>query len=76
MVAVVVGVPLGLAASRLVLVELGPRLGVDLAGPGVLSALLVAMAGVVVAVAVGIVLSTAGLSRRRLADLRGREANG
>ena len=75
-VAVVVGVPLGWAVSRLVLVELGPRLGVDLAGPGVLSALLVAVAGVVVAVAVGFALSTAGLSRRRLADLRGREANG
>ena len=44
-VGVVIGAPLGWALSRVVLVEIGPRLGLGLAGPGIVISVLIALAG-------------------------------
>jgi putative ABC transport system permease protein len=75
-VAVVCGVPLGWAVSRVVLVEIGPRLGLGLAGPGILTTLLVALAGFAVAVVLAFGVAALGLSRRSLTDLNSDEGTG
>ena len=71
---VAVGVPFGWALSRVVLVEIGPRLGIGLAGPGVMTAVLIAVAGMAVALVLSIGLSVAALGRRTIADLVGIDA--
>jgi hypothetical protein len=71
---VVVGVPFGWALSRVVLVEIGPRLGVGLAGPGVVTAVLIALAGVVVALLLSVGLAVAAVGRRTIAELVGFDA--
>lgn len=72
--AVVCGVPLGWALSRLVLVEIGPRLGVGLAGPSLLTSLAIAALGIAVTVVLALSLAAAGLRGRTVRDLRGYEA--
>ncbi len=66
--------PFGWALSRVVLVEIGPRLGIGLAGPGVMTAVLIAVAGIAVALVLSIGLSVAALGRRTIADLVGIDA--
>jgi hypothetical protein len=71
---VLCGVPLGWALSRVVLVEIGPRLGLGLAGPGVMTSLLVAAAGLLGAAVLAFVLSLIGLAGRSITDLVASEA--
>lgn len=71
---VAIGVPLGWALSRVVLVEIGPRLGLGLAGPGIVDALLIALAGVGVALVLSVGLSGAALRRRTIPELVGYDA--
>jgi hypothetical protein len=67
-------VPLGWALSRVVLVEIGPRLGLGLPGPGVVDALLIAVAGVAIAIVLSVGLSGAALRRRTIPELVGYDA--
>lgn len=71
---VVLGVPIGWSLSRVVLVEIGPRLGLVLAGPGIVTGVVVALAAIAGATLLAIVLSTVALRRRTLRDLRGFDA--
>jgi ABC-type antimicrobial peptide transport system permease subunit len=75
-VAVLCGVPLGWAVSRVVLVEIGPRLGLGLAGPGIAPTVLVALAGFAVAAVLAFGVAALGLSRRPLTDLHSSEGAG
>ncbi len=70
-IGVLIGAPLGWALSRVVLVEIGPRLGLGLPGPGVVTSVLIALAGLLVALVVAGVLAVLGLRRRTIIDLRG-----
>jgi putative ABC transport system permease protein len=72
--AIVCGVPMGWALSRLVLVEIGPRLGVGLSGPGVLTSFVIAVCGLGLAAVLSVSLAAAGLRGRTVRDLRGYEA--
>jgi hypothetical protein len=67
--AVLGGVPLGWALSRVVLVEIGPRLGLGLAGPGVGTSLLIAAAGLAIAAVLAFALALVGLGRRSITEL-------
>ncbi len=68
---VVIGAPLGWALSRVVLVEIGPGLGLGLAGPGIVTSVLIALAGLLAALIVAGALAVLGLRRRTIMDLRG-----
>ncbi len=70
-VGVVIGAPLGWALSRVVLVEIGPRLGLGLAGPGIVISVVTALAGLLGALLVAGTLALLGLRRRTIMDLRG-----
>ena len=71
---VLCGVPLGWALSRVVLVEIGPRLGLSLAGPDVVTSVLIAAAGLAGAAVLAFGLSLIGLARRSIIDLVASEA--
>lgn len=71
---VVVGVPSGWALSRVVLVEIGPRLGLGLPGPAVTDALLIAVAGIGIALLLSVGLSGAAVGRRTIPELVGYDA--
>jgi ABC-type antimicrobial peptide transport system permease subunit len=75
-VAIACGIPLGWAVSRVVLVEIGPRLGLGLAGPGVGPALLLALACAGMAAVLAFGVAALGLSRRSLTDLHTAEGTG
>jgi putative ABC transport system permease protein len=68
---VVIGAPLGWALSRVVLVEIGPGLGLGLAGPGIVTSVLIALGGLLAALIVAAALAVLGLRRRTIMDLRG-----
>jgi hypothetical protein len=70
-IGVVIGAPLGWALSRVVLVEIGPGLGLGLPGPGIVTSVLIALGGLLAAVIVAGVLAVLGLRRRTIMDLRG-----
>lgn len=70
-VGVLIGAPLGWAVSRVVLVEIGPRLGLGLAGPGMVISMLIAVAGLLAALVVASTLAILGLRRRTISELRG-----
>jgi hypothetical protein len=70
-VGVLIGAPLGWALSRVVLVEIGPRLGLGLSGPGIVTSALIALAGLLAAVVVASTLAIVGLRRRSIRELRG-----
>jgi len=70
-IGVLIGAPLGWALSRVVLVEIGPRLGLGLAGPGIVLSALIALAGLLAALIVASTLAIAGLRRRSISELRG-----
>ena len=64
-VAALLGLPFGWAVSRIVLVEVGPRLGLILDTPGVLTLLVVGGVIVAASLAVSVASTTVAFSSRR-----------